>query len=383
MSTKPIRGIAAAALALGLCLGGPSLAPAHAELSSAVPALAPATRQLDTSKLPKVDLASKIASFQAKHPASHLDRPALRAINPDDYVCDNNTDVAAWVDREVAKLSQDDLQVLQLTGLDMLPAYDAMLATDTAAYPLTVDAQALTKTFRKLQRFWDINSSDIALMQMGGSIYSNVERMQMIYQELGLSPQDALVIAQFVADYVKTSEGLQQGNNPLLTFNAFAYSTFGQYPQITDRIVMGPGLLQAYHELGYGDVAPQVVLAHEFGHHIQFETGMISPDDASSPEGTRRTELHADASAAYFSSHPKGLSMQFKRVAEFNRVFYGIGDCSFTSDGHHGTSAQRMRAATWGYQLQEANRPKSYIHPVLRFRELFDAALPTLVAPDA
>ncbi|MEL4505174.1 hypothetical protein AAEX63_12945 [Luteococcus sp. H138] len=376
MPTKPLRGLAAAAVALGLCLGGPAVLAAEA---APAPASVLASLQPDVNSLPKVDLAAKAGAFQTRHQVSHLDR----VIDPTQYVCDNNTDVNDWVQRQLKAFSQEDLMVMQTTGLDMLPAYDAILAADPSTHPLTVDAQVLNKTFRKLQRFWDVNSSDIALMQMGGAVYTDVTRMQQIYVELGLTSEQALEFAQFVADYVKASPALQQGNNPLLTFNAFAYSTFGQEPSITDRIVMGPGLLQAYDELGYSDVAPQVVMAHEFGHHIQFEMGMIGPDEASSPEGTRRTELHADASAAYFSSHPKGMSMQFKRVQEFNRVFYGIGDCSFTSDGHHGTSAQRMRAATWGYQLQEGNRPKAYIHPTARLRSLFDAALPSLVAPDA
>ncbi|MCH8611509.1 neutral zinc metallopeptidase [Arsenicicoccus dermatophilus] len=88
-----------------------------------------------------------------------------------------------------------------------------------------------------------------------------------------------------------------------------------------DRIIMGDGILQAYDELGYGDIARQGVVAHELGHHVQFWMGMITP-------------------------------------------------------------IQRRRAAASACQLQETSRPRRKVLGARAFQQIVDAALPTIVAPD-
>lgn len=337
--------------------------------------------------LPQANIDQLFDDFLARHAVDHFNRPFTRAIDPTQYECTPDDAVDVWMTAQMARLSEQDRQVIQEAGLDILPAVDAMLTTDVtgASYALTRHAHDLRKTFTKCQRFWDIDGSDITLMAMSTDIYTDVERMVRAYTELGLDAATSRELAEFVKSYVPSSKGLEGGHFPLLSFNAFAYSTFGQQPQIVDRIVMGEGLLRAYDELGFGDVAPQVVLAHEYAHHVQMEIGMITPDTmaSSTPEGTRRTELHADASAAYFASHPKGLSMQTKRILAFGKVFYGIGDCQFASTGHHGTPKQRHAAAMWGVQVQESTRPKSRIRPTRVLLDEFDAKLPELIAPDA
>ena len=60
---------------------------------------------------------------------------------------------------------------------------------------------------------------------------------------------------------------------------------------------------------------------------------------------TRYTELMADAYSAYYLTHKRGAAMNRHRVAGFLEVFYQIGDCAYTNNGHHGTPNQRMNAA--------------------------------------
>ena len=89
----------------------------------------------------------------------------------------------------------------------------------------------------------------------------------------------------------------------------------------------------------------------------------------------------ADAYSAYFLSHSRGASMQWKRVQRFLKVFFNNGDCNFDSDGHHGTPIQRMAAAEWGYKLVNKAKKQGHIMSPMEFARLFDAALPGLVAP--
>lgn len=309
------------------------------------------------------------------------------AIDPGQYQC-GPTELNRWVAASTADWGSEDLATLNALGALNLPTYDALLfgSENSADHALRADAQTLTKTMRKLEKFWDIKSDDIQLMAMHGDMLRDTARTARVYEAVyGLSPSRAEQMARLLADFVASRPYFEGGNHPLFTFNAFAYSSEAEdvpsFGAIGDRIVVGDGMLQAFREMGYGDVAPQAVLAHEFGHHIQFELAMHG--GVSNPEATRRTELHADAAAAYFLSHPRGMSMQLKRVTQFLRVFSSIGDCQFGSPGHHGTPNQREAAANWAYRLQETARPKGKVLPSTEFTRLFDAALPGIVAPDA
>jgi hypothetical protein len=75
-----------------------------------------------------------------------------------------------------------------------------------------------------------------------------------------------------------------------------------------------------------------------------------------------------------------GAAMQWKRVQEFLQVFFNIGDCNFTSDGHHGIPSQRMAAAEWAYNLANNAQKQEQILTSQKFAELFEQQLPVLVA---
>lgn len=241
--------------------------------------------------------------------------------------------------------------------------------------------QSLTKTFKDIKRFWNIETSEIELVGMHGSIMTDVEKMKMFYMEIANQPepnaesmaQDLLFVVQFFPEY-------ENGNNPLFSLNAFALNEITLLGiDIPSKIVMGDGMLEAFTDLGYGDVAPKAILAHEFGHHIQYKLGLF--EGPNSPEATRKTELMADAYAAYFLSHARGATMQWKRVQQFLEVFFSIGDCSFEDPGHHGTPLQRMAAAEWGYQLASQTQKQGKIMDPQEFADLFEVVLPELVAP--
>ena len=148
---------------------------------------------------------------------------------------------------------------------------------------------------------------------------------------------------------------------------------------------MGDGILEGYTAVGLGDVAPQAVFAHEFGHHIQFQNGYFEddvPGATTEAELTRYTELMADAFAAYYLTHHRGAGMKKKRVEQFLQVFFQIGDCAFDDPGHHGTPNQRMAAARFGFEVADQALKHGRILSSDAFHDLFVAEYPDLVAPD-
>lgn len=310
------------------------------------------------------------------------------AIDGSVYQC-GPTEFNRWIRDSTAGFQPDDLDILeQFAALD-LPAYEAMIlgSENDPAFALREYRQTQVKTMRTLRRFWDIRSDDIQLLAMHGEMLADPARTARVYETIyGLPRQDAQQLAALLAEFISQPR-FQNGRHPLFTLNAFAFTTWGEeipgLGVIGDRIIMGDGILQAYRDLGYGDVAPQAILAHEFGHHIQFELGIMAPDTPETAEATRYMELQADAYSAYYLSHPRGESMQIKRVTQFLQVFHSIGDCAFSSPGHHGTPLQRERAAAWAYQLQRDARPRGHILPARDFARLFEAEYPRLVAPDA
>ena len=311
---------------------------------------------------------------------------ALKVVEP--TPCDDNTLVNQWLGQQLADWDADVAYLASVTGMLDFPTYDALLFENSSAnqyFGVNGDyTQKTTKTFKDLQRFWDIQSKDIVLGAMHGSMLLNREKVIRIDKALF---NDSQAVAEFYADLIidllNSVPQYRKGNHPIFTFNAFAQPSFSfpPYGVVPNKIIMGDGIVEAYHAVGYGDVASQTILAHEFGHHIQFQLNLFTNEDT--PEATRRTELMADAYSAYYLSHARGASMQWKRVKEFLQAFYNIGDCGFTSDGHHGTPLQRMASANWAYNVANDAQKQGHILSSRDFTALFEAKLPEIVAPVA
>ncbi|ANH83416.1 hypothetical protein A8C56_22690 [Niabella ginsenosidivorans] len=82
------------------------------------------------------------------------------------------------------------------------------------------------------------------------------------------------------------------------------------------------------------------VLAHEWGHEVQFRLGW-----ANYANNTER-ELEAD----FFSGYYMGLEKQWywKQIQTYYTAIYSSGDYAFSSPNHHGTPGQRLNAAYTG-----------------------------------
>lgn len=90
-------------------------------------------------------------------------------------------------------------------------------------------------------------------------------------------------------------------------------------------------------------LAPTVVLAHEWGHQVQFNNGWMVRTEPT----VRRTELEADAYAGYYSMLKYSWDPDIVRV--LFHTLYDIGDYHYNSPDHHGTPDQRLSAGSVGY----------------------------------
>lgn len=339
-----------------------------------------------------------------------LERGLRRAIDPNDYICSNPTAIDFWLDEQFSQI--DFFSFITLNALSvMFWSFDAKILVDHDARGeyIGVDGeltQSQFKAFKDNRRFWDINSDDILLMGGHGAIIADDQMMDSFFNIVfgWASDEERQIILTaarnviegglvdldyFEPGFVFEAPGLHGGyGNPLLSLNALAFTSWGQeiFPGsgiIPDKIVMGDGLIEAFRGIGLGArESSDFILAHEFGHHVQFEIGAFEPGPPAA-EKTRRTELMADGFAAYHSSHARGNTFQAKRFVDVMTAAYEVGDCAFGSFGHHGTHLQRLNATLWGQMMTDDARDQGHIYSSVSMMEMFDEALPALVAPDA
>ncbi len=238
------------------------------------------------------------------------------------------------------------------------------------------------RTFKSLKSFWDI-PNDIIIFGAHGSFFDDTDKVEEILELYRyyhwIDPATTDDEIKDLAEAIQTVFGSDEFWNfehPLLSFNAFAASADEFFTDIALKIVMGDGIQDAYVALGYGDVATQAILAHEYGHHIQFANDI---EFEFTPEGTRETELMADALSAYYLTHKRGATMNWKRVQSFLQVYFLIGDCQFDNPNHHGTPDQRMRAAKFGYDVATDTKKKGKILESEDFIELFYDAMEDII----
>ncbi len=300
------------------------------------------------------------------------------AINGDDYEC-GPTSINFYVQSIIQDWNNDDFLLNYYFG-GVAFDYVYVFENEDGGQYYGSEGQFtnnINRTFKDLLSFWNI-PTDILIRDAHGNIYSDVEKVKSILLLYGYPEGDAEYFAG-ILQFVYGSDKYYNYNHPLLTFNAFA-ATANDFFETPKKIVMGDGLMKAYEDLEYGDVAPQTILAHEYGHHVQFAKNVVFE---GTPESTRRTELMADALAAYYLTHKRGATMNWKRVQQFLEVMYTIGDCQFDDSNHHGTPNQRMKAATFGYEVANDTKTKGKILTAEEFIALFEEELPTILEPDA
>lgn len=314
-----------------------------------------------------------------------------RAIDGDQYECDNNTVLDEFISASISEIDHSELLIALNYFILNIPTYEALLFdNDGSDEYFGTEGQythRVTKSFKDLKRFWDIYSDDIILIDMHGTVLLDDEKTISVYMALfDMTREEAEELWTVLKMFVNLdSESWNYGNHPLLSLNAFAFTNYGMeippFGIIPDKVVMGDGIMEFTEKSGFEDVGVEAIMAHEFAHHIQFENGYFD-SPLTGAEATRRTELMADAFASYYLNHARGAAMQWKRVQQFLAMYYSIGDCSFSNSGHHGTPQQRMRAAEWGYRVADEAQKQGHILSSQQLYEMFEEKFPEFIAPD-
>lgn len=392
---KHLNLLASFALCLVLAAGCKKDAPVTAKLPSESQIAGKPETQLSLSP-------EKIRKLRASLPAGYVNRLkesrnklllkypeyrslAKKALDSGSSSCDASTALNVWLSNQLADWDGDASFFAVFTGMLDFPTYYTLFFENSSAnqhFGIHGEySQQINKTFKDLKRFWNIQSGDIILAGLHGSMLQDREKVILMDEIIfGDSKEVAEYYADLIQTLLKEVPQYRNGNHPIFSFNAYAQQGFDFAPfgKVPNKIVMGDGIMDGFAGIGFKDIAPQAILAHEFGHHIQFQLGVFGNE--ASPEATRRTELMADAYSAYYLSHARGASMQWKRVQQFLQVFFNIGDCYFDDLTHHGTPAERMAAARWAYNLANDAQKQGHIMSSQEFTRRFEAQLPLLVA---
>ncbi|MDR2237476.1 MAG: metalloprotease [Chryseobacterium sp.] len=140
----------------------------------------------------------------------------------------------------------------------------------------------------------------------------------------------------------KTSPTLRFVDDPSnfnSTYNAISYST--------GKIYYGYAIYYDAKNKG-GDIVNAMILAHEYGHQLQYIFGLPSVSESTA----RPNELEADGFAGYYLRRPNGYNKtNFTEIAAAYEFAQSIGDYQTSSPGHHGTPAQRRSAVRLGFLL--------------------------------
>lgn len=383
------KSLAGSAILLTLALaGGLAATSAQASTQPAAGQTSAATQPLSPEQT--TALAARLNALRptgGSTPAAQLN--AQVAIDDDlsaaviPTACNPSTPVRDWAAAQRADWTAADQQLADAVNSFQPLLYDALLwpADSGSTFGLQGEFSTdITHTFRDLGRFWDIDPAGIRLVPMKGTMLTDPARMYRLFHVVYGLP-DAISTA-FATEVVTAmnQEKFDYGNHPFFSFNAFAYPG-AVIPGfvVPKMIVMGDGVLEAFKAIGYSDITAQAILAHEYGHHVQFQRNLFQTT-LTGPEATRRTELMADSFAAYFLTHSRGDALQYKRIQQFDQVFFQLGDCGFTNPGHHGTHTQRLRAVDWGYSVVRSAPDQGHILPSLTFAGLFEPQLPIMVA---
>ncbi len=174
-----------------------------------------------------------------------------RALDGAAYQC-GPTGFDGYVDRLLAGLTEDELAFLLDSGVLEFPAMEAVVygTANRDAVPRGHDGRELTKTLRDLQKFWPMSSNDLQLVAMDGEMLRDPERISRLLVRLyGFTPDDADGYAAAVARVIRDVRVFDDGESPLFSLNAFAFSGAGDpdpsIAALPPKIVVGDGFLDA------------------------------------------------------------------------------------------------------------------------------------------
>ncbi|WP_300438716.1 hypothetical protein [Christiangramia sp.] len=213
------------------------------------------------------------------------------------------------------------------------------------------------KRMRELTKFWNLNREIILNGQHTAFLNDREILTDMIesFDRSVRNREEAYAKADLLLAFNESSPNFPE--NPYFAFDAFTKSN--------GLLVIGDGLLKSITDIGIDSkLAFTAVLAHEWWHQAQFEYDEewdYIDQFSNSAEISKFSELEADFAAAYFLGHKRGATYNWKRLEEYFRLSFNVGDCLTQSPSHHGTPQQRLLAAKFGYELADSAQKKGFI----------------------
>ncbi|WAC02638.1 metalloprotease [Lacinutrix neustonica] len=132
---------------------------------------------------------------------------------------------------------------------------------------------------------------------------------------------------------------VKDNSNPGSTYNALSYGS--------GKIYYGDAIYKDALSKG-GNIVNAMILAHEFGHQLQFTYNYPSVNENTARAG----ELEADGMAGYYLRRPTGYNKtSFSQIASAYDFAASIGDNCTTCPSHHGKDYQRRSAVRLGFLL--------------------------------
>ena len=135
------------------------------------------------------------------------------------------------------------------------------------------------------------------------------------------------------------------------------------YANANGKIYFGKNMFY-YTIRRYNELAVAGILAHEWGHRVQYTFGFHK--DLANPE----LELEADAMSGYYMALNKGF--EWAHIHGYFASTMSTGDYDVESPRHHGTPNQRVAAAYLGVQLaiESVNTDHAFTYEELHHRIL-------------
>lgn len=279
--------------------------------------------------------------------------------------------------KHLTELAGDPLATENLNYYNYLNYNAAILGIGTDTFGKDGEfTQLVKKVERDLQRFWDMPDE----ISVRGQHTSTLNDPEMLTD----------ILWYLIAD-LESKEQLQPQVQEILQLNLespllpespfFAADVFSSF---NNMIVLGDGLIEMFSETGISEeIVWTGILSHEWAHQIQFDHyfSWYPYGSFESPaEQTRHLELEADFFSAYYLTHKRGATYNWKKAEEFFELYFQAGDCSFEFELHHGTPVQRMQAAKEGFLLAESAHKKGHILTAQELHEYFmEVALPKIL----
>lgn len=150
---------------------------------------------------------------------------------------------------------------------------------------------------------------------------------------------------QFTQEIALQSSFWQNVPATVYAFDECSPDRKNAYALPSKAILMGYWMVQDL-VFGTGSTLPVAgVLAHEWGHQIQFQFGWMN----SSEPTVRRTELEADMWSGFYMALAK--SWVGAQMNAYFQALFSLGDYYFHDPGHHGTPNQRLAAGAVGFDV--------------------------------